>query len=93
MPTYTGKYSESEFGDDKADQIRDCAIGPMDMGSVKNLSDKWLNANSDFSRKLIPTAGTKQDSARLDVVVPVEARFIDGELPKGQRRGKTFKWS
>lgn len=88
--TYTGAYSEESFGDDGADKFRDCDIGPMDMGTVKNLSEKWLEANSDFSRKLIPTAGTPQNSGRLDVVVPPFARAGD-DIPSGQR--KPFKWS
>jgi hypothetical protein len=92
MPTYKAPYSEEFFGDDGADKFRNCDIGPMDMGTTKNLSEKWLEANSDFARKIVPTAGTKQNSGRLDVVEPVEARFVDGVLPKGQKRGK-FNWS
>lgn len=88
--TVAGAYSENNFGDDGAEQFRNCDIGPMDMGSVKNLSEKWLEANSDFSRKLIPTKGVVQKN-RQDVIVPVEARSGD-DLPKGQR-GKSFKWS
>jgi hypothetical protein len=93
MPTYKTPYSEVTFGADGSDQMNNVDIGPKPMDQVLNLSEAWLEKNSDFSRALRPTKGTKQDSARLDVVVPVEARFIDGELPAGQKRGKPFKWS
>jgi hypothetical protein len=87
-----GAFSESKFGDDGSDQIRNCDIGPEPMGQTLNLSEKWLEANSDFARKIIPTPGVKQNSGRLDKVEVVEARSGDGDLPKGQR-GKPFKWS
>lgn len=84
--TVSGSYSEENFGDSGPDQTRNVDIGPESMDQVKNLSEKWLEANSDFSRKLVPTAGVVQNN-RQDVI---EARS-GPDIPRGQR--KPFKWS
>jgi hypothetical protein len=48
--TVAGAYSEEFFGDDGVEKFRNCDIGPEPMNKILNLSETWLEKNSDFSR-------------------------------------------